>query len=253
MYRISFWGRQHIWAARILIVVIYVLLNGTGWLLGEQLAANGIYLSQTHFYIGTILVLAGFFAYPFKKDKSLYKHFYRFQKSCDALLVGGTFVLLVCLAQPQSLPQPWMGQQAHATTVVTPAPGEPSAQVKNSIFRKAANGVIKWLGIDKAIQKKVAKNWQRLQHEYRRSSDAGKAALIVLTILVAVALSLLVVGLACELSCNGSDAAAILVGVLGLGLIVFLSAKVINRISRGPRQKQNGTTPQGPASTATQL
>lgn len=253
MYRISLWGRQHIWTTRFLIVAIYVMLNVTGFLLGEQLAANGIYLSQTHFYIGTALVLAGFFAYLSKKSKKDFKHFYRFHKSCDALLVSGTFVLLVCLAQPQSLPQPWMGLQANATIVTTPANSEPNAQAKQSIFRKVANGAIKWLGIDKAIQKKIQKNWQRLQYEYKRSSDGGKIALIVLTILVAVALSFLVIGLACNLSCNGSDAAAILVGVLGMGLIIFLSVKVINRINRGPRQpkaaKPKDKTPVGAKAT----
>ncbi len=233
MYQLSLWARNHVWPARIIIVAAYFLLNVTGWLLGEQLAMNNIYLSQTHFYIGTVLVLAGFFAYPSKKDKRVLKHFYRFQKSCDGLLVGGTFVLIVCLAQPQSLPQPWMGFSAQAT--VTPTHVQPATQAKQSFFRKVANSAIKWLGVDKAVQKKIQKNAQKLMAEYKRSSTGGKVALISLTIIVAAFLAMLVLSWSCSLSCNGSDAAAIIVGVLGMGLIIFLSVKVINRINRRPR------------------
>ena len=246
MYQLSLWARRHVWPARILIVLCYVVLNFTGWLLGEQLTLNGIHLSQTHFYIGTALVLTGFFAYPSKSSKRVLKHFYRFQKSCDALLVSGTFVLIVCLSQPQSLPQPWMGFSAQATTV-KPA-NLPPAKAKPSVFRKAANVAIQWLGVDKAIQKKIQKNAQKLMAEYKRSSTGGKVALIFLTILVAAALGILVLSWSCSLSCNGSDAAAILVGVLGMGLIIFLSVKVIQRITRGPKPK-DPVTPEPPAAT----
>lgn len=248
MYRLSLWGRQNVWTARILIVVSYLLLNVLGWALGEQLALNGMYLSTPHFYAGTALVLVAFFAYPSKSRKRDYKHFYRFQKTCDGVLVAGTFVLIVCLAQPQSLPQPWMGLQAGATEVVPTPPVKGTVQ-KKSIFRKVANGALQWLGVDKAIQKKIQKNAQRLLYEYKRSSTGGKIALIVLTVLVAVALGILVLGLSCSLSCNGSDAAAILVGVLGLGLIVFLSVKVIQRITRGPKPKDPVTTEPPPTGT----
>ena len=71
--------------------------------------------------------------------------------------------------------------------------------------------------------------------EYKRSSTGGKVALISLTIIIAAFLAMLVLSWSCSLSCNGSDAAAILVGVLGMGLIIFLSIKVINRINRRPR------------------
>jgi hypothetical protein len=246
MYRLSLWGRHHVWPARFLIVASYLLLNLLGWALGEQLALNGIYLTQVHFYLGAVLVLIPFFAYPSKQRKRDYKHFYAFQKTCDGLLVAGTFVLILCLAQPRSLPQPWMGVPAGATEVVTPVPTQPVVQ-KKSVFRKAANTAIRWLGVDKAVQKKIQKNAQRLMYEYKRSSTGGKIALIFLTVLVAAALGILVLSLSCSLSCNGSDAAAILVGVLGMGLIIFLSVKVIQRITRGPKPKAPVTTDPPPS------
>ena len=247
MYQLSIWARHHVWTTRFLFVLLYLLINLTGWLLGEQLASVGIHLTQAAFYTGAALLLAGFFAYPAKNAKKEFRRFYRFQKSCDAALITGTFILIVCLAQPQSLPPAWLSLStpAQATEVVTPATEKPAAQQKKSFFRKLANGAIQWLGIDKAIQKKVQKNWHRLQKEYKDSTQGEKIALIILSVLVAIALLGLLSALACNLSCNGSDGAAILVGVLGTGLIVFLLVKVIQRINRGPksrRQPRDATT-----------
>ncbi|MGV3657973.1 MAG: hypothetical protein ACO1NX_08460 [Chitinophagaceae bacterium] len=247
MYQISLWARHHIWATRFLFVVLYLIINLTGWLLGEQLAAVGIYLTQTHFYLGTALLLAGFFAYPSKKGKRNFRRFYSYQKSCDMALITGTFVVTVCLAQPQSLPPAWLSlsHPAYATEAATAATEKPAAQQKKSIFRKLANGAIQWLGIDRAIQKKVQKNWQRLQKEYKASTEGEKIALIILSVLVAIALLGLVGAVACDLSCSGSDGAAVLVAVLGTGLIIFLLVKVIQRINRGPkwRRQQQGAEP----------
>jgi hypothetical protein len=249
MYRLSSWARHHVWATRILLVVIYLLLNITGWLLGEQLAAVGFHLTQAHFYTGAVLLLFSFFAYPAKGAKRDFKGFYRFQKYCDGGLVTGTFILIVCLAQPQSLPTAWLSLSApaQATEVVIPATEKPVTQEKKSIFRKLARGAVQWLGINKVVQKKVQKNWQRLQKEYGDSTKGEKIALIILSVLVALALLALVSAFACDLSCSGSDGAAILVGVLGTGLIIFLLVKVIRRINRGPQPR---SAPEPPAATA---
>ena len=251
MYQLSLWARHHVWTTRFLFVVLYLLINLTGWLLGEQLAAVGIHLTQAAFYTGAALLLIGFFAYPLKSAKKEIRRFYSVQKSCDAALITGTFILILCLAQPQSLPPAWLSLStpAQATEVVTPATEKPAAQQKKSIFRKLANGAVQWLGIDKTIQKKVQKNWHRLQKEYKDSTQGEKIALIILSVLVAIALLSLVGALACDLSCSGSDGAAILVGVLGTGLIIFLLVKVIQRINCGPksrRQPQDAASPSAP-------
>lgn len=246
MYQLSLWARHHVWTTRALYVLLYLLLNLAGWLLGEQLAAVGIYLTQATFYTGAALFLVSFFMYP-SKSKRGKRRFYVYQKSCDAALITGTFMLILCLAQPQSLPSSWLSLStpAQATEVVTPATEKPRAQQKKSIFRKLANGAIQWLGIDKSIQKRVQKNIARLKKEYRDSTEGEKIALIILSVLVAIALLGLLGSLACTISCNGSEGAAILVAVLGTGLIVFLLVKVIQRINRGPksrRQPRDATT-----------
>jgi len=251
MYQISLWARHHVWATRLLYVVLYLLINLTGWLLGEQLAAVGIQLTQATFYTGAALLLMAFFVYP-SKHKRKKRRFYAWQKSCDVALITGTFILIVCLAQPQSLPPAWLqvSFNAQATEVVTPASEKPVVQQKKSIFRKLAQGAVKWLGIDKAVQKKVQKNWLQLKKEYKDSTKGEKIALIIVCALVAVALIGLLGALACELSCNGSEGAAVLVMLLGTGLVIFLLVKVIQRINRGPKSRQQPASTDPPAATS---
>ena len=70
-----------------------------------------------------------------------------------------------------------------------------------------------------------------------KDGDA-KAGLIIVTIIAALGLLYLVAALACSLSCNGSDAAAVVVLILGLAAIIWGTIAVINRISRGPKKKK---------------
>jgi hypothetical protein len=55
--------------------------------------------------------------------------------------------------------------------------------------------------------------------------------------LIAVGLIGLVAALSCNLSCSGSEAAALLLLIFGTGLIIFLLVKVIKRINDGPKPK----------------
>ena len=56
--------------------------------------------------------------------------------------------------------------------------------------------------------------------------------------IVAVGLLSLVASIACSLSCNGLDAAAVLVGIGGTALVVWLLMFVIRRIDGKKRKKR---------------
>ena len=70
-------------------------------------------------------------------------------------------------------------------------------------------------------------------------ADAG---LKILAIVAALGLLLLVGALACELSCNGSDAAAIIVGVLGTAAVVIGFVAVMKAIQRKNQRRQQEKT-----------
>ena len=66
-------------------------------------------------------------------------------------------------------------------------------------------------------------------------------------ILLALILAYGVAALACSLSCAGSDAAAVIVAVLGLTGIVFLTIVLIRGILRKSK-KEKETKPESPVS-----
>jgi hypothetical protein len=57
-------------------------------------------------------------------------------------------------------------------------------------------------------------------------------------VLVAIGLIFLALGLACNLSCNGHDGGAVLVGVGGTALVIFLFIIAIRSIYPGKRKKR---------------
>ena len=68
-----------------------------------------------------------------------------------------------------------------------------------------------------------------------------KYLFVLLAIIVAVGLLCLVAGLACSLSCSGSDVAAVFVGVVGTVAVIWLLVYVIKVISR-PKKKEKTET-----------
>ena len=73
--------------------------------------------------------------------------------------------------------------------------------------------------------------------------------LIILSVLVALGLVLLVTSLACELSCNGSEAAAVVLAIGGTALVVFLLIvvlKSLNRKYKKSKEKEVEMPPTGP-------
>jgi hypothetical protein len=58
-----------------------------------------------------------------------------------------------------------------------------------------------------------------------------------LSVVVAIGLIYLVAALACSLSCNGSDAAALIVGIGGAALVAFLLIIAIRAITGKKKKK----------------
>ena len=233
MYRLSLWAHLHVWSARFLIIAANLFLLALGWLLGHQWTAIGVAISPMVFYTGALLALLGFFAYPSKRRKKGFKHFYAVQKTCDGLLATGAFVMMMCTAQQNAMPPSW-GMQAQATELaVQPVPS--TAKQKTSFFKKVTGQLAYSLGFNKGMGKKLKANWQQLRLVYKDISKGGKVALIILSILVGAGLIFLALALACGIACNGSGALALLVALGGIGLVIFLLVKIIDRIQKGPK------------------
>ena len=223
MKRISLWGYQHKWAARFLIVLCYIVLNTIGFILGDLLLYSGVEVSAFLVYLFTAVYLTGFVLYPLRKNKPAYKNFYRRQKTCDALLVTASFLLIISAANLRHTANtPFQPISVGAVVPVTQLPGKTIGIQKPN----------KKHSLIHTVKKKAARLFQKVRNFYNSRSTAEKAVLIFLAVVLALVALYGVLALSCSLSCAGSDAAALVVGILGATLIVFLFARALRGIKR---------------------
>ena len=243
MYALSLWARDHKWVSRFIIISIYVLLHLIGFCLGEALTVHHITLSASLFYAVAFLFFVGVAFYPSRERKPNYRHFYAARKTADTLLAVTTFLMIIWVANNISA-WPFTANNTYAATIqpVKPVHKTPLLQrffsMKNPIWK-----VLPRFDTDTKVFKKLKANVQTLRKAYRDTSKGGKIALTILLVLVAIGLVGLLAGLSCNLSCSGSDGLAILVGVVGTALVIFLFIRVIHRIYNGPRKPKPQPAP----------
>jgi len=64
MKKISLWACHHRFQTRLLIVLIYIFLNGIGLLLGDILFSTGIAIPASFIYATWFVFLLAFIVYP---------------------------------------------------------------------------------------------------------------------------------------------------------------------------------------------
>jgi hypothetical protein len=227
MRKLSLWAKYHPASARITIIISRVLLFLIACFLGKQLTTSGIVLSPLWIYFFIAVFFIAGATYPRKKSSSNYTR----RKLYDFLVAGcGFFIALSLVAQ---LDMPAYGT-VQATVPVEPSPYK-YAEAKKLLEQHNRGEKIKFSGKEKRIIKKEF-NYQLLQYAKAKITgkklDAEQTLLIILACIAAVGLLYLVAALACTLSCNGSDAAALIVGILGLAGVIWGLIAVINAINR---------------------
>lgn len=227
MRKLSFWAKHHPVLARITIIVSRILLILIACFLGKQLLASGIELSPLwiYFFIGLFFVAGA--TYPRKRSSFNYLK----RKLYDFTVAAcGFFIMLSLVTQ---LDKPFYAT-VQATVPVDQSPYKYS-EAKNLLEQFKNGEKTKFSGKEKRIIRKEF-NYQLLQYAKAKitgkKADADQALLIILACIAAVGLLFLVMSLACTLSCNGSDAAAIIVAVLGLAGIIWGLIAVIRAINR---------------------
>ncbi len=245
MKQLSIWAHIHPWKARLVMIISWILLGLLAYLAGTGLKNSGIQLPESLPVVLIVLFLLPVLFYPFRRMKKRIGGilFYRWQKSCDFLLAISSFGLIFYAAhQPGSLFRNGSFLYA-ATTAPVSLPKDSSAKVYLSIKTFSQ----KMYGEDgKLLKWKERKKMLKEQVKALKKSDltkSEKTILIILSALVAAGLLLLVTGLACSLSCNGSGGAAVLVGIGGIGLTVFLLIFVIRKINGRKKMKNKEEVP----------
>jgi len=236
MRKISFWAKNHRLPAIALLVISKLLLAGIAFYIGLSLLDFNIRVPFYVFVIALFVLITAALLYPSKRLTSLSKkQFYIRQKSSDFIIAACFFIVIGTLVNNNfPIPATTTLASTATTTTITPTAEEILASLQyrdKSTLTKKEKRILKdefkkQLGIYAVAKIKGNKD------------GAAKALLIVLTIIAALGLLYLVAALACSLSCNGSDVAAVIVGLLGAAAVIWGTVVVIKRISRGPKKKR---------------
>jgi hypothetical protein len=236
MYKISLWASRHIWPARAIIICCNVAATLLAVFIGAALYDLEITLPRYWFYGAVALFLATFSIYP-QKNASRFSRSYRYRKACDSLLLLTTFIFTICIGnQPQQL----LRLTTLPLAAAVPYSASPATLQIDKTGKSIQPGIKKWS--KRALKKTLRERIKVLKTAYKESGKGGKIALIILSILVALALLFLVAAISCNIACAGADGLAILVLVLGVGIITFLFVRTVRRIKKGPRQKNQPST-----------
>ena len=247
MRRLSVWARCHRRQARFLMIIAWITLIMLTIFFGNSLNKRHIQLSTGVFTGSTVIFLLAVLLYTFRPQRNRINAslFYRWPKSCDFLLALSSFGLMLYAAnQPGTLFQRYGSLYA---AVVSPVSMPKDSSAKKYLPVKefsekmyTADGkMLKW-----KERKKLLKQQIKAIRQASEPSKADKTLLIILSVLAALGLLLLVTSLACNLSCNWHNAAAVLVGAAGTGLVIFLfilAIRAINGKNKKKKLQQNKT------------
>jgi hypothetical protein len=227
MRKLSLWAKHHPAYARAIVVISHCLLIWIGYFLAIQLLERNIQLSPLllYFFIGVFFIAGA--TYPRKKSGN-----YRKRKLYDLVVACCSFSLVICAVFQLNSPLS-VYQNAQATTI-EPSPYK-YAEAKTLLEQFKNGEKTKFTSKEKRIIKKEF-NYQLLQYAKAKlkgdKTSGEEVALIILACIAAVGLLYLVAALACTLSCNGSDAAAIIVAVLGTVAVIWGAVAVIRSIKK---------------------
>jgi hypothetical protein len=236
MRKLSLWGKNNPWKARLIIIFSHVILFQLAWFTGNELVSTGINLPGYLKYLIVLISFLTFITYPSAKNKSTYKivSYYTRQKICDFLFALSTFGMVVCLTAPGENISTFFSD-IHASTLPSIEKGKTKPKAAEILASLEHRDKSTLTHSEKRILKKEFKKQIGIYIKAKITGDkeeSGHAGLIILAIIGALGLFLLVSALACSLGCNGSGTGAIAVFVLGTAAIVFGLLAVIRAIER---------------------
>lgn len=242
MKKISYWARNNKKQARFLIIASFILLTGLGIAIGGLLNEMGIIISPHVMLLFAGAYLLALAVYPSMsptvKKRNTPFHYLR-QKSCDFLLAASSVCMVVYFSnQPQQLFQHYTMVSASMSNNAS-LPNDSILKTYKSLsdfslsLKDESGKSLSW-----KAKKKLLKQQVKGIKKANDLSAAEKTALVILAVLVATGLLILVASAACSLSCAGSEGAAVLVGLGGTALVIFLVVIVIRAIYGKKRSKR---------------
>lgn len=229
MHSLSIWAKQHLYTARLLLVIGQTILAIGAFLMGALFSSIPYFSAEIFKYIGLSLFFIGLIFYPIKHTKWRFLQYSYFRQKCmDAILIFSSIFLFFGMGQ-QLMKAPTTGligatetKTWRAELVVHSRTTNVSPKASKKITRKQKRLERKQLR--RHLKKVIKQNKKEL-------SEGMKALLIIGTLLLASFLLSFLMYLSCSLACSGMDIlAAITIGAGG-PLVITLAVLAIRRVS----------------------
>ena len=243
MKHLSIWAKKNPRKARLIIIVSHVLILLLAWFTGSNISGLSETLPGYLKIIFVLVFIIAAFSYPVKKDLSIAKSGFSYakQKTCDFLLALSTFGMVTGIAASGEVSFGSLSPlYANTPSAINSNKKDPTAEQILASLKYRDKSTLTRLEkrILKAEFKKQLKIWT-LAKISGNKEEGGNAGLLILAIVGAVGLFYLVAALSCSLSCNGSDAAAIVVLILGTAAIVLGLLAVIRSLKRKRKRTES--------------
>lgn len=240
MKKISMWAKIHVWQSRLLIILIYILLNVLGIFTGKLLNEVNVILPQIYFTACIIFTVLLWISYPDNKNLKIGRKpsgLYFRRKLFDLSLGAVTFLMIIYIGNNwESL---FLKSESAQASKIIRIPKDSS--ISNSPLIKNFITSIKNMDVSKLTQRekiRIIKKQIKTVKEDKETTKGEKTLLIILSVLIALGLLLALAALSCSVACSSSGALAIILAVAGSFLIIFFLVRVIKRISNRPVQKK---------------
>jgi hypothetical protein len=231
MRHLSFWAKKNPLKSRLIIAFCLFYLACAGVQAGLLLFSRNLMLGQVFLMFSVIVFMCGAMFYPVPHHYLNQKErYYALTRIFGFVLLFSGLLLSVFLGN--KLPDAFsVASQSQVFTAQLVAQKSIERPQKFSI-QQSKQAFNNWLG--KRIQKKVQGMQVKLSDNGKR---AGQIALGVLLFLAGMAALYLVVALSCTLACNGPEALALLVLILGMAgavaIFSVLARKFFPKLTRG--------------------
>lgn len=243
MKKISYWAKEHVWQTRLIIVLIYILLNIIGMFTGKLLNEINVIIPRLYFAICICFTIILWIWYPVKRTKGKRVSYTR-RKLFDFFLGTVTFLMIIYAGNH------W--EKLFITSETAQASKAARLYKDSSLYNHPLiqNFIasINSKDITSLTQKEKLRLIKKQIKEVKRdkeTSKSDKTVLIILSVLVAIGLLFGLAALSCSISCGGAEALAAIVAIAGTFLIIFLLVRIIKRISNPqPKVKEVNKMPE---------
>ncbi|MGI8635077.1 MAG: hypothetical protein ACR2KZ_06705 [Segetibacter sp.] len=228
MIQISFWAKQHKNAARTILAFSHFILFIMAVYIAIILDQINVHLSFSIALVSLVSMVAAWLLYPEKRRSGEHFKINYFKRKCCELVLLWASLILICFVFNKN-------ERVSSFNTYNVLHGS-FVSSKKSVKEAGSSNTV-------SPKKELRKQFKELLKELKKSRrEGGKAWLTVLVVLGGLALSFLVLGLSCNISCSGNETMGTVVLIGGIAAVIFLMVLLIRRINDSKRTSENGET-----------